>query len=376
MTLPFRLPVSPHDRQAARGVLRDHRGFLTLVGVYVLAGAVVAGWFGALRTLGLGEVFSMMFILMFVSVVLMLALHAVWVAACTLTGRIATDRSLFGTIWADLRARCLRPERLWPFLIVLVGLPFFIGTSGNFRRLIPLVQPFAWDRRLMQLDRLIHFGHDPWQLLQPILGHPWVTHVLATLYSVGWMMALYGVVAWQAWSSRSDVRLRFFLSVILGYVVLGTVAAIAFSAAGPAFYAGVVGQPDPYAPLMGYLHGVDAQAQLSSVFMQRVLWNAYASSPPSKLANFITAFPSMHVAMCTLFAAVGWKTNRRLGVLFTVFAFLIFLGSIHLGWHYATDGYVSASVMLGLWAFTGWWVRARHRRTHAIPDSEALSMAA
>ena len=64
--------------------------------------------------------------------------------------------------------------------------------------------------------------------------------------------------------------------------------------------------------------------------------------------------PSLHIAMATLFALVGWTIDRRLGIAATLFAVGIFIGSIHLGWHYAVDGYVSAPATVMLWLLAGW----------------------
>ena len=46
--------------------------------------------------------------------------------------------------------------------------------------------------------------------------------------------------------------------------------------------------------------------------------------------------------------------KRWAGYLLSAFAFLIFVGSIHLGWHYAIDGYAGAAV-----ALFGWWAAGR-----------------
>jgi hypothetical protein len=47
------------------------------------------------------------------------------------------------------------------------------------------------------------------------------------------------------------------------------------------------------------------------------------------------------------------------GMLLTLFAAVIFVGSIHLGWHYAVDGYVSALAVAGIWYGVGWLLNRR-----------------
>ena len=51
---------------------------------------------------------------------------------------------------------------------------------------------------------------------------------------------------------------------------------------------------------------------------------------------------------------VGFASSKKwLGYLLSVFAALIFVGSIHLGWHYAIDGYAGAAVALVCWWVAG-----------------------
>ena len=70
----------------------------------------------------------------------------------------------------------------------------------------------------------------------------------------------------------------------------------------------------------------------------------------------ISAMPSIHVGAAVLFAILGWRTNWILGFGFTVYALLIQFGSVHLGWHYAIDGYFSAILAFVLWKGSGWVV--------------------
>lgn len=67
--------------------------------------------------------------------------------------------------------------------------------------------------------------------------------------------------------------------------------------------------------------------------------------------------PSMHVAEAVLFAILGWKSNRRLGVALTAFALITLVGSVLLGWHYAIDGYLAAAAVVPIWLLGGWIAR-------------------
>jgi hypothetical protein len=45
------------------------------------------------------------------------------------------------------------------------------------------------------------------------------------------------------------------------------------------------------------------------------------------------------------------------------------IGSIHLGWHYATDGLVSALVTVIVWRFTGQWLRRESDPVAPMPTT-------
>jgi hypothetical protein len=57
--------------------------------------------------------------------------------------------------------------------------------------------------------------------------------------------------------------------------------------------------------------------------------------------------------MATLFALVCWRTKRWLGIIMTIYAVVIMIGSVHLAWHYVVDGYVGALGMLLVWWAVG-----------------------
>lgn len=54
--------------------------------------------------------------------------------------------------------------------------------------------------------------------------------------------------------------------------------------------------------------------------------------------------PSMHVATAVLFIFGGFGIHRVLGWAMVVYGSIILVGSVHLAWHYAVDGYVSIAI--------------------------------
>lgn len=141
------------------------------------------------------------------------------------------------------------------------------------------------------------------------------------------------------------------------------------SSAGPCYYGLVTAGPDPFAPLMSYLYGVDASVPVNALHMQEWLWSGYAGLAP---AEGISAMPSLHVALVVLYVLVGFRVNRWLGAGFLLYAFLILLGSVHLGWHYAIDGYISAIAVIAIWKLVGFYLDKEAGRSDAWSPSAAL----
>ena len=254
--------------------------------------------------------------------------------------------------WTEYRKRHFSVHRVVGLLIACVSLAVLLSTFWAFKKVLPVFSPFVWDPSMMRLDRALHFGTDPWALLQPILGHPAVTFLLDRLYYV-WFIFIPLMIAWQGWSRNRKLRLQFLLTYALCWILLGTVLAYWLSSAGPCYYGLVEAGPDPFAPLMDYLYGVHAQVPLNALQVQEWLWSGYAGLGPFE---GISAMPSLHVALPVLYALVGVRVNRWLGLGFGIYAFLIFLGSVHLGWHYAIDGYVSVLAVIAIWKLVGYFL--------------------
>jgi membrane-associated phospholipid phosphatase len=138
-------------------------------------------------------------------------------------------------------------------------------------------------------------------------------------------------------------------------VLLGSLLATLLSSGGPVYFGRLTGLPDPYVPLMDYLQAAGEVSVVWALKVHDALWQSHMTGAYD-FGSGISAMPSIHVATAVLFALLGWRVDRRLGIAFTVFAAVIMIGSVHLAWHYAVDGYLSAVLTVLIWRFCGWWV--------------------
>jgi hypothetical protein len=249
-------------------------------------------------------------------------------------------------------------------LMVVFGYVFFDAKSN-----IPQINPFSWDHRLAMLDKELLFGTDPWELLQPVLGHPLITWLINLNYNL-WFFVLWLFWICLAFQSRPTLlRTRFFLTFFTVWIIGGTVLATVFSSAGPGFYGRLSIGPDPYHNLMTYLREVNTVVPIWAVRVQDGLWNAHVNK---LIIGAISSMPSMHNATALLMAIAGFQLGRRWGILLSLHAIVIFLGSVHLAWHYAVDGYVAWVLTAVVWMAVGpvarWWHRqpAQHAFNHML----------
>ena len=145
--------------------------------------------------------------------------------------------------------------------------------------------------------------------------------------------------------------MQFLVATLLCWVLLGTVGAILTSSVGPCFYEFFYGD-DRFRPLMNYLAQADRVYPLMALDVQESLL-AWAAEGGNGVGRGISAMPSMHLSIACLFAILGWRVSKAWGIAGTIFLILILVGSVHLGYHYAIDGYAAIVATMGIWWLSG-----------------------
>ncbi len=327
--------------------LRSHAIFIGIIFLYVSSYIIVSRIYGITEKVSLSLYYKKVLILGFWCFLIFFISYAIYLKL------FVRPDNFKEFALNDLRTNYLTTEHLCNLLLISLLVPAFLSAFTSYKIIIPAIHPFSWDLSLAKADAFVHGGKQPWQWLQPVFGHPIVTSIISGLYYL-WFYVMYGVLVWQAYSLRDKkLRMQFFLTYALSWIFIGTISAIIFSSVGPCYYEYMVKEGnETFRPLMDYLYTANESYHISSIDIQELLWRAY-NGKETGFVKGISAMPSMHMSMSFLFVLLGWRVNRIAGVLFSIFALIIFIGSIHLGWHYAIDGYTAVILTTIIWFVAG-----------------------
>lgn len=258
----------------------------------------------------------------------------------------------------EFREHVLRPDWLISRATTVLGWYLLILFFTPMKVMIGHIAGFPLDRAFAAADRMLFFGHDPWRITHALLGGTWPTFVLQLAYNMWFVVMSMSLVYAVMRPERVALRVRYVVAFLACWMLVGSLAAYAMASAGPCYYERVLG--DPYfAPLMERLQFLDGQIRalhphfgVWAVSTQDMLWNAFTARK-ELFGGGISAMPSMHVAVAVLMALAGRELGRVPGLLLWGYAAMIWIGSIHLAWHYALDGIVAAGITLAIWRTSG-----------------------
>jgi hypothetical protein len=256
-------------------------------------------------------------------------------------------RSSVATRWE--RDRCV--SLLWPPLLFALLLTSF----NAFKQMILPLARFRFDPAFTAFDRALFGGVDPWRITHAWLGSPAATGLVDKAYH-GWFVPMsVGLVA-CAFLPAATYRLRtqYTLTYSGVWIGIGSMLAFLLPAAGPCFTSALIGPSPSFDALHGRLLATEAAtgSPLAALRNQAMLLEALGSGR-LRVGGGISAMPSVHNALAVLFALAAFRLNRVAGWVLAAYAVLIWIGSVHLGWHYAIDGLAAAALTVGLWTAAG-----------------------
>ncbi|MBW7946899.1 MAG: phosphatase PAP2 family protein [Sphingomonadaceae bacterium] len=265
--------------------------------------------------------------------------------------------SPFGVIRAFVALRWQR-DRFLSLAVPPLVCATMLATFNAFKQAILPRAGFHLDALFAAWDKALFLGADPWVVTHKVLSGPAATLAVDSFYH-GWFVPMTLGVIVCAYLRDSHLRTQYVLSYAVSWILIGSVLAWLLPAAGPCFYDDFAGGAPTFTALMDTLAGYDRMlvaeggTGLAALKNQQALLNHFGGSGPLVLGGGISAMPSMHNALAVLFALGGMRINRVLGWVMWIYAMLIWIGSIHLGWHYAIDGIAAVVLVVLIWYACG-----------------------
>jgi hypothetical protein len=242
---------------------------------------------------------------------------------------------------ARLKEFFLSRDTLSRALLPIVASPIFLGGFSINKFLISF--DILYDDYFRAADFLI-FGRDPW-----LISYSWYPHigteVLENFYNI-WSLTMVSVLTMVALFASPRGVLHFYIGMFLTWIIGGTLIANAWPSVGPVYYQHF-GLGSDFVPLMENVRhylGSDSGLFGQIDYLKFTKGGTYIPA-----GGGISAFPSMHVGVVLVFVVA----SRRFLFLSIPYALAIWIGSFHLGWHYAVDGLASVPVVLLSWCLAG-----------------------
>lgn len=229
--------------------------------------------------------------------------------------------------------------------LAIILIPVFYANYTAAKTAIPLTVGYDWGPFWIKADQLL-FGADAWRIAARWLSAP-VERVFELLYTVVWGPLLLLVPAFVSLNAPRDRAAVFYTTFFGTWFIGGFVLAYALSAAGPVFFS--IAHPT-LAPHFLPLREMLQQRLIHSgpvQFTEAYLASEYGSHIATPGAG-ISAMPSMHIAVVTIYVIMARKTVWLVPA--CCFWAAIFVFSAFSGYHYWWDGIVAVAVTVACWA--------------------------
>lgn len=211
---------------------------------------------------------------------------------------------------------------------------------------IYLVNSRTWDAELWNLDRTAHLGISPSLFLTGLFASPNFLNWVDLAYSSFYFFLVAGTIPVLLLLPSPSRRMAFLAAYMFIWIV-GSILYLALPSWGPVFVV-----PNVFSDTLQHMP--------ATVRVQEELFRELSSLVRTPLAprfvyfGCVGAFPSLHVAVVTIFTVASRSVSRRWFQVNVGITALILLGSVLTGYHYLLDGWAGIALGWGVCALGRW----------------------
>lgn len=247
--------------------------------------------------------------------------------------------------------------RNYPWLNVLVATVALIATLSSFtvyKGSVVGAQGYGFDAMFIAWDRVFFAGNDGWVVTHSIFNTAAATMWIDFLYHPTFFPMLLVYLLAITSTGLTALRQTYILAYLASWVVIGMIGASTLHSAGPVFDGVLYGDGSTFGPLIDRLQAqLDAGGGPVTAAPIREYLLYLHENGEIRFGGGISAMPSMHMVLVYLWVFPAWNLNRIFGMIVALYAGIIWIGSVHLGWHYFVDGLVSLVVVGIIWRIAG-----------------------
>lgn len=235
----------------------------------------------------------------------------------------------------------------------LIGLTVTVSCFTVYKASAVGSDGYGFDAMFIAWDRALFGGQDAWVITHAILPSAFATKVIDILYHPAFLPMVIGYTVCIAAHGKPALRYTYMTAYLISFMVIGMISANALHSAGPIYDGALFGDGSTFGPLIDRLAAQnEAAGPFSAVFAQDYLLQLNARDVTG-LGGGISAMPSMHIVLAFLWVFAAFHLHRVLGAIITIYAIVIWFGSVHLGWHYFVDGLVGLIMLTVIWYAAG-----------------------
>ncbi|ASI95616.1 phosphatase PAP2 family protein [Vibrio rotiferianus] len=269
------------------------------------------------------------------------------------------ESRLFHSYMCEIKMMFKPRSKAIIFFIRILIVNICFSNYTYLKQVIPNVNPFQHDELFSKIDFLLHGNNFPWEITHYIFSESIFTYIFTFSYHI-WFVLVWGSIIYFLCVCRNEkYRQQYILSFLSCWFLLGSLLAIFLSSAGPCYIHLI--EPDNMS-YVALLDRIEDQTILLNniplyqggvIEVQEYLWVNYINQR-NDIGAGISAMPSMHVSSSVLLALGAGLISRSMGYCLWGYAIIIQIASVHLGWHYAIDGYFSFLATLVIWYSVRW----------------------